>query len=232
MIVDPMLATGGSAAAAVQLLAGAGCEARCACSRSSPRPRASRRSCAARQGREGVHRRGGQPPQRARLHRARPRRRRRPPLRHAVAKDTGHMQRPSWDEYFMTIARRGRDAFDLPAPPLRRGHRQGPPHPGDRLQRDAEGPSPLRGGRLPAREARHRVGLAPRAVPRHPRRAERGRAGRAVRRRDRRRDDLLDATSPACCARRSSSTQGSPRSCTATPTRTSSPRRCSPSPAS
>ena len=67
----------------------------------------------------------------------------------------------------------GGDALDLPAPPggRRAGARQA--HPRDRLQRRPARRRPLPRHRLPARAARHPVGRAPRALPRHPRRAER-----------------------------------------------------------
>ncbi len=84
IVVDPMLATGNSAVAAVSRHQGGGraadqvrLPARGAGGRRPVPERPSRRA--------DLHRRGRPAPQRPRLHRARPRRRRRPPLRDEVS---------------------------------------------------------------------------------------------------------------------------------------------------
>ena len=83
IIVDPMLATGGSMIATVALLKRRGCDRH-------PRARAGRRAGGHARARCGASRRalldGGdrQPPERDRLHHPRPRRRGRQDLRHAM----------------------------------------------------------------------------------------------------------------------------------------------------
>ncbi len=89
--------------------------------------------------------------------------------------------RPSWDEYFMKLANEVATRTTC----LRRGggcrHREGPPHPGHRLQRRAHRHAPLRRDRLPAPAARRAQRAAPRDLPRPARRAERHHPGGALR---------------------------------------------------
>jgi hypothetical protein len=82
IVLDPMLATGGSAAAAVDSLKRTAPRA----STHVPRRRARGRAAHARRPprRAGLHRRARPRAQRARLHPARPRRRRRPAVRHPL----------------------------------------------------------------------------------------------------------------------------------------------------
>ena len=101
--------------------------------------------------------------------------------------------RPSWDEYFLQLARQAATRSTC----LRR-------QVGAVLVRDKRllatgyngAPArhrPLSRHRLPARAARHPVGRAPGAVPRHPRRAERHHPGRRPRGGHRGRDALHHA---------------------------------------
>jgi hypothetical protein len=226
LIVDPMLATGGSAAAAVQFLR--------ATRRALDQPaRAHRRSRGHRRGRQELRRCSHlhvlhrQPPQRSRLHRSRPRRCRRPVLRHQVAGEA-RSRCPSFLGRVLHEHRRaGGGSLDVPAPPDRCDTRQGPAYPGDRLQRHAGRVAPLRGGRLSARAAQDRFRQPSRALPWHPCRAERGHPGGQTRHHHRRARRSTARISRACCARRSSSTPVSSTSHTATRIPTRSPRRSS-----
>ncbi len=89
----------------------------------------------------------------------------------------------------------GRDALHLSAAPGRRRPRARQAHPRDRLQRRAARLGALSGRGLPARAARHPVGRAPGALPRHPRRAERHHPGGRPRGGDRGRHALQHPSS-------------------------------------
>ena len=195
LIVDPMLATGGSAAAAIQLLREKGAK-HIDLLVLIAAPEGIEEVVDALRRRQHLHVLDRLASQRPRLHRARvsamPATASSAPS--SAGRAGGHaMPRPSWDEYFMSIAEQvsGRSTC------LRRAT-------GAVLVKDkrilATGYNGVPKGLAHCEEVgclreqrQHPLGKPPRALPRDPRRAERGHPGRQARHRDGRRDRLLHA---------------------------------------